>query len=320
MRAFVALPSVALVLVTSPVAAQDVPDLPDISSLAGVVSWTGLFISILIVIGASVLLRFVQNATERLATQFATRRLLIQKIESFTRFFIYFLTGALVIPLSFRIDKTVITIVGGALAFAVGFAMRDLVAAVIAGVMIMFDRPFQVGDRVNYAGEYGDIIQIGLRSVRMRTLDDNIVTIPNNKILTDVTSSGNYGALDMLVVMDFYVGVDQDLELAERLVKESILTSRYVFLEKPVVTVVAQVIKEEYVAVRVRGRAYVLDTKYELEFIGDVNKRVLRAFRRHDVKPPAMLHRLDLGNNTIRPLLEGLTSSASTGDEKASAK
>ena len=85
----------------------------------------------------------------------------------------------------------VLPVVGGAGAFAVGFAMRDLVAAVIAGVTIMFDTPFQVGDRVQYAGQYGDIIQIGLRSVRMRTLDDNIVTIPNNKILTDVTSSGN---------------------------------------------------------------------------------------------------------------------------------
>jgi hypothetical protein len=51
----------------------------------------------------------------------------------------------------------------------------------------MFDRPFQVGDRVSYGGEYGDIIKIGLRSVRMNTLDDNIITIPNNKVFTDVT-------------------------------------------------------------------------------------------------------------------------------------
>src|SRR5690606_34711774 len=74
-------------------AAQEVPDMPDISSLAGVVRWTGIFFSILIVVGASLLLRFVQSAAESLATQFTTRRLLIQKIESFTRFFVYFATG-----------------------------------------------------------------------------------------------------------------------------------------------------------------------------------------------------------------------------------
>ena len=48
----------------------------------------------------------------------------------------------------------------------------------------------------------------------MRTLDDNIVTIPNNKIFTDVTASGNYGNLDMQLQIDFYIGSDQDLALA----------------------------------------------------------------------------------------------------------
>ena len=60
----------------------------------------------------------------------------------------------------------------------------------------------------------GDIIKVGLRSVRMNTLDHNIVTIPNNKFLTDITSSGNYGNLEMQVAMDFHVGIDQDVELA----------------------------------------------------------------------------------------------------------
>lgn len=312
--------AVTLVALVAPLAvataahAQDVPDMPDISSLAGVVRWTGLFFSLLIVVGASILLRFVQNMGDRLAAQFTTRRLLIQKLESFTRFFVYFATAAVVITLSFRIDKTVLTIVGGALAFAIGFAMRDLVAAVIAGVMIMFDRPFQVGDRVTYAGEYGDIIQIGLRSVRMRTLDDNIVTIPNNKILTDVTSSGNYGALDMQVAMEFFIGVDQDVDLAERLVRESILTSRYVFLDKPIVVLVTQVLKDEYVAVKLRGNAYVLDTKYENAFEADVNKRVMRAFRRHGVKPPAKLIRLDLDGVDVAALVEALRAASPKRD------
>lgn len=296
----------ALVLCTfaSAASAQDAPDMPDVSKLANVVRWSGLVVSSLVVAAAGVLLRFISNISERLANQFATHRLMIQKFESFGRFFVYFLTVGVVITLSFRIDDTVLAVVGGALAFAIGFAMRDLVAAVIAGIMIMFDRPFQVGDRVTYAGEYGDIIQIGLRSVRMRTLDDNIVTVPNNKILTDVTSSGNFGELDMQVKMVFYIGVDQDLEKAERLVKESILTSRYVFLEKPVVILVGQKLKDEYVALEIVGKAYVLDTKYESAFVADVHRRVLRAFRRHQIKPPAMLHRLDISGDEAEAITQ----------------
>jgi small-conductance mechanosensitive channel len=270
--------------------AQDV-DAPDITKLAGVIRWSGIAISFFVIVGAMVTIRFVTSAADRLGEQFTNRRPTIQLIESITRFVIYFVAGALCIVLSFRIDQEVLKFVGGGLAVAVGFALRDLVAAIIAGLMIMFDRPFQVGDRVEYAGEYGDIVQIGLRSVRMVTLDDNVVTIPNNKVLTDVTSSGNYGSLDMQVGMDFYVGVDQDAELAERLVRESMLTSQYVFLDKPVVVLVTQVLKEEYVAIKLRAKGYVLDTKYEKAFETDVNKRVLRAFRKHGIAPPAMLYR-----------------------------
>ena len=52
----------------------------------------------------------------------------------------------------------------------------------------------------------------------MNTLDHNIITIPNNKVFTDVTSSGNYGALEMQVPMDFYIGADQDVRLASTMV------------------------------------------------------------------------------------------------------
>jgi small-conductance mechanosensitive channel len=263
----------------------------DLSNIVGLVRWAGVLMSVLVVIGAAVALRFLTGLVERLNARFAHRRLTFQKIESFTRFFIYFATGAIVLGLSFQINQTVLTLVGGTFAVAVGFAMRDLVAAMIAGVIIMFDRPFQVGDRVQYGGQYGDIVAIGLRSVRMFTLDDNVVTIPNNKILTDVSSCGNYGALEMQVQFDFYIGMDQDFELAERLISEGILSSRYVYLDQQVQVLISQVIQQDYVAIHLRGKAYVFDTKYEKPFVTDVMRRVLRAFRENSILPPAVLHR-----------------------------
>ncbi len=278
-------------LLWTPIAAAAEPAAPEFSQLVGFVRWSGVLVSIGVVVGAMILLRFLHTAVERLGARFAHRRLTFQKVGSFTRFFVYLATAMVVILLSFQVNQTVLALVGGTFAVAVGFAMRDLVAAMLAGVTIMLDRPFQVGDRVQYAGEYGDIQAIGLRSVRMQTLDDNTVTIPNNKVLTDVTSCGNYGALDMQVQVDFHVGTDQDLELAERLITEAILTSRYVYLKKPVVVLVKQVLKDDFVAVHLRGKAYVLDTKYEKAFETDVSKTVLRAFREHRILPPAVLHR-----------------------------
>lgn len=266
-------------------------DAPDFGRLAQFVRWSGVAFSLPIVAGALVLLRLVENLAGRFGARFANRRPTIQKVESAVRFGVYLATVAVCIGLSIRLDPTALTVIGGALAFAVGFAMRDLVAAFIAGITIMFDRPFQVGDRVEYAGQYGDILKIGLRSVRMNTLDHNLITIPNNKVLTDVTSSSNYGALEMQVAMDFFVGIDQDVRHASELIREACLTSPYVFLEQPVPVLAKQVILQDYVAVHLKARPYVFDCKYEKPFETDVHLRVLAAFREHGIHPPAVLHR-----------------------------
>jgi len=163
----------------------------------------------------------------------------------------------------------------------------------------MLDRPFQVGDRVSFGGQYGDITAIGLRSVKLLTLDDNTVTIPNNRFTTDITSCGNYGAPDMQVVIDFHIGMNQDVHRARELIREATVTSRYVYLPKPIIVNVSQVIIDSYIALRVKLKAYVLDTKYEKGFETDVTLRVLEAFSENGIQPPAVLHRSAAGLGTI---------------------
>ncbi len=283
--------ALAAAFVPSLALAAEEPNLEALGQVARLIRWSGVLTSLFVVAAAWLGLRFLHETVHRLSRQFASRRLLLQKVATFVQFLTYIGTGLTVIMLSFRINESVLALIGGTIAVSVGFAIKDLVASFIAGIMIMVDRPFQVGDRVSFGGQYGDITAIGLRSVRLQTLDDNTVTIPNNKFLNDITSNGNYGALDMQVVMDFHIGMDQDVGLARELVTEAVVSSRYVFLDKPVVVLVTQVVHEQYVAVRLRAKAYVLDTRYEKAFDSDVNVRVLHAFRDAKIGPPAILHR-----------------------------
>lgn len=263
----------------------------DFGRLMEFVRWGGVAASVPIILGTMFLIRLVQNAGDRLAARFSNRRPLIQKVQTSARFTLYIAAFAVTVSLSIRLDPTALTVIGGALAFAVGFSLRDLVASFVAGITIMFDRPFQVGDRVAYGGEYGDIVKIGLRSVRMNTLDHNLITIPNNKVFTDVTSSANYGALEMQVAMDFYIGIDQDAKLAVDLIREACINSPYIFLQQPIPVLAKQVIVQDYVAFHLKARPYVFDVKYEKPFETDVHFRVLEAFRDHGIAPPAVLHR-----------------------------
>ncbi len=274
---------------------ESVPDNATLEQITGLIRWSGVLTSILVIIGALVVLRFVRNTVENLSGQFANRRFVFQKIATVLQFVVYVATGVSVLSLSLDLDDGALAVIGGTVAVSVGFAVKDLVASFIAGIMIMLDRPFQVGDRVSFGGQYGDVTAIGLRSVRMQTLDDNTVTIPNNKFLNEITSNGNYGALDMQVVIDFHVGSDQNILLAREVVSEAAVSSRYAYLPKPVVVLVEQVVSSDLVAIRLRLKAYVLDIKYEKALVTDVNLRVLQAFGKHNIKPPAVLHRSSLG-------------------------
>jgi small-conductance mechanosensitive channel len=262
-----------------------------VRQLAGIVRWGGVLTSVLVVFGVWVALRFLARFVARLGAQFPAQRLTIQKVGTILQFTAYVLTAVLVVVLSLRLDERALAVLGGTAAVSVGFAVKDLVASFIAGIMIVVDRPFQVGDRVTFGGEYGDIVAIGLRSVRLRTLGDNLVTIPNSKFLSEATSSGNYGALDMQVAVHFHVGLDQDVDGAREVIHEAALTSRYVHLPKPVTVLVAQELTENFVAVKLTLKAYVLDTQYEKAFETDVTLRVLRAFRERSILPPAALVR-----------------------------
>lgn len=102
---------------------------------------------------------------------------------------------------------------------------------------------------------------------------------------------GNYGALEMQVPMDFYIGIDQDVHLALELVREACLTSRYVYMDQDVPVTVRQLLLNDQVALHMKARPYVLDTRYEKAFETDVHLRALDAFRKHGIRPPVLLRR-----------------------------
>lgn len=278
---------ITLLLIThSAWATEEIANVENISQFTSLIRWSGVFFSFIIIAATWLLLKFINSMVVSIGGQFVQYRMLLQKLQSFLQFFIYMSAGILVFMISFRINDQILTLIGGTLAVSVGFALKDLAASFIAGMTVMVDRPFQVGDRVTFEGNYGDIITIGLRSVRMRTLNDDIITIPNNKFLNEVTVSGNYGTLDMQVVIPFYIGMDEDITLARDLIQEAASSSRYIHLPKPVVVLVKQTITENYLAIQLTCKAYVVDTGFEKLFETDITLRVMKEFRKHGINAP----------------------------------
>ncbi|EYF03017.1 mechanosensitive ion channel family protein [Chondromyces apiculatus] len=229
------------------------------------------------------LVRIITAALERSGNRFVHRRLMLSQLATLTRFGMYIGGIAAAIGFSLNLSKEVVLALTGTVAVTIGFALKDLASSILAGLTLIVDRPFQVGDRVHFEDYEGEITAIGLRSVRLRTEDNLLVTIPNNKFLTESVASANQGRLDMMVKREFFVSADQDLDLAKRIVEECITSNRYVFLGQPWAVSMEQVVLQFGTAVRLEAEAHVLDMKYKQDYQGTLTERVLAAFREKNV-------------------------------------
>ena len=118
--------------------------------------------------------------------------------------------------------------------------------------------------------------------MRLVTLDDNLVSIPNNRFLNDVVACANSGALDQMCVLDFHLGCSGDFETAKEIIYEAAATSRYVYLHKPILVNVREEptgTGTDGYAIKITVKAYVLDGRYETAFGTDITERAKRAFR-----------------------------------------
>jgi len=102
---------------------------------------------------------------------------------------------------------------GGAIALAVGFAAQDLLGNFVAGIFILKDKPFEVGDWIEWDGNAGRVEDIDLRVSRVRTFDNERITVPNGDLANNaVTNPVAYETLRQKFV--FGIGYEDD-DIAE---------------------------------------------------------------------------------------------------------
>jgi small-conductance mechanosensitive channel len=114
---------------------------------------------------------------------------------------------------------TSLATVAAAATLAIGFAMQNVIANFVAGVFIFVEKPFKIGDWIQFDGNDGVVEDISLRVTRVRTFDNELLTVPNSQ-LTDNVVKNPVDADKLRLKFLFGIGYDDDIEKATDIIME----------------------------------------------------------------------------------------------------
>ena len=225
----------------------------------------------------------IRLGTNILSEQVPRRfRLIIKQSVPFLKGIVLIVTIAYLLPAFINLTGSNLIALTGTIAVALGFAFKDYASSIIAGVVNLFEGPFRMGDRVQIGDHYGEVIDYGLRGVRLQTPDDNAVTIPHNVTWTNPISNANSGQLEAQVMTEFYFAHEANTELAVEILYQAAYSSRYTQLKLPVMVIVS----EETWATHLKLRSYPMDARDEYVYKTDLILRIKKACARHQLPYP----------------------------------
>ena len=177
----------------------------------------------------------------------------------------------------------------GIVGIAIGLAAKDTLSNLVAGIVLIIDRPFEVGDRIEVweapanSATWGDVIDIGLRATKIQTTDKIIIIIPNNEIMKrDII---NYTTITKEIRVRIPIGIayDADVKRAKKVIVNIGLELDWVMHDPPPKVVVRSFGDS---AVNLEARVWINEPRKRMDTISHVTDRVKEVFQEEGIEIP----------------------------------
>lgn len=235
-----------------------------------------VFISLIILTLTWLLIRLIKKLLEGFAERSAKHRITIKGFIPVMAILLWILATYLVVVDVFSPPKETLLAGLASAGIAVGFAAQDIIKNIFAGLVIIFDSPFRVGDKIEVGSHYGEVTQIGLRSTRIVTPDDSMVTLPNSEVMNNSVSNANSGEANCQVVAEIFLPPNINTTQVRRIALEAAQVSKYIYLNKPIVVLFFNVVEDGVPFLKMRLKAYVMDIRAEFAFKSDMTELVMK--------------------------------------------
>lgn len=230
-----------------------------------------VLVAVIILVAGFIAGRWVARSTTRMLARFRLER----PVEALLERIVWALVvGLFVIMALQNLGVELLPLIAGlgVAGAGIALAMQGVLGNVVAGLTIIFTRPFRVGDYVSIVGVEGEVLEIKLFSTTLGHADRSKVVIPNRKIVGEILH--NHGRVRQLS-LEVAVAANADLAQAIEVVRRVLSTNSRVLADPAPVVAVARVANG---AATIAVRPWTSVPDY-VAAVGEINQAVLEAFR-----------------------------------------
>ncbi len=247
------------------------------------VTFLSLIIFILFLIGFSVLASFIKRLLNtKILPRFIKDSGLRYTLSRMSQYSIIVI-GVFVSFQFLGIDLTGLAVIFGFLSVGIGFGLQNITSNFISGLIVLFERPISVGDRVIVNNIEGDIEEINIRSTKVRSLDNISIIVPNSEFVSKDVVNYSHGDPSFRLSVDVGVAYGSDLELVISALNE-VAEENENILKNPGYDVHLRSFGDS--AWNMKLLVWIDDVKKKYSILNELNQGIVKKFRDYDIEIP----------------------------------
>ncbi|UCG79231.1 MAG: mechanosensitive ion channel [Nitrospirota bacterium] len=211
------------------------------------------------------------------------------------------ITGAVVAFQFIGIDLSGLAVIFGLLSVGIGFGLQNVTSNFVAGIILLFERPIAVGDRITVGETEGDVMEINMRATMIRSIDNITIIVPNSEFISGRVTNWSHGDKKVRLNIDVGVSYTSDLETVLRCLNEVAAENEKV-LKNPRPVVHFMGFGDS--SWNMRLRCWIADPKVHWQVKSDINCAIVMKFRENGVEIPYPQRDLHMRSPIPLPLRE----------------
>ncbi len=260
-----------------------------------------LFITVFLFLGGF-LRRFLQS---RFLTRFNIDEGLKYTLARISQYIVVIL-GFLISFQFLGIDLTSLAVIFGLLSVGIGFGLQNITANFISGLIIMFERPINVGDRVEVSGIEGDVMEISIRSTKILTMNNTSIIVPNTQFVENNVINFSHGDPTFRLHINVGVSYSSNLDNVLKALNEVAEEHPRVMKNPKHQVHLTQFGDSSW---EMELRVWIPQVKERLVIRNEINQAIVRKFRESNIEIPFPQRDLHVRSSVELPVRSGANNS-----------